>query len=102
VRFSGDVWAVPEGTIVCRNEPIVLIAAPIFEAQLVETFVFNQIHLRSVLASKAARVVTGGRGRTVVEFGARRAHGTDAALTAARTGYLAGAAGPSDLLAARR
>src|SRR5690606_35718847 len=102
LRFTGDVWAVPEGTIVFPNEPIVQIAAPIFEAQLVETFVINQIHLQSVLASKAARVVTAARGRTVVEFGARRAHGTDAALKAARTSYLAGAAGTSNLFAARQ
>lgn len=102
LRFTGDMWAVPEGTIVFPNEPIVQIAAPIFEAQLVETFVINQIHLQSVLASKAARVVTAARGRTVVEFGARRAHGTDAALKAARTSYLAGAAGTSNLFAARQ
>ncbi|EUA15383.1 nicotinate phosphoribosyltransferase family protein [Mycobacterium kansasii 732] len=101
VCFTGDVWAVPEGTVVFPNEPIVAVIAPIIEAQLVETFVLNQIHLQSVLASKAARVVGAARGRPVVDFGARRAHGADAALKVARTSYLAGAAGTSNLLAAR-
>src|SRR5271165_5467331 len=102
VRFTGDVWAVPEGTLVFPNEPIVQVIAPIIEAQLVETFVLNQIHLQSVIASKAARVVDAARGRMVVDFGARRAHGTDAALKVGRTSYLAGAAGTSNMLAARQ
>ncbi|OIN82199.1 nicotinate phosphoribosyltransferase [Mycobacterium malmoense] len=102
VRFTGDVWAVPEGTVVFPHEPIVQVIAPILEAQLAETFVVNQIHLQSVLASKAARVVDAARGRMVVDFGARRAHGTDAALKVARAGYLAGLAGTSNLLAARQ
>ena len=101
VRFTGDVWAVPEGTVVFPNEPIMQVIAPILEAQLAETFVVNQIHLQSVIASKAARVVEAARGRTVVDFGARRAHGTDAALKVARASYLAGLAGTSNLLAAR-
>ncbi len=101
VRFTGDVWAVPEGTVVFPNEPIVQVIAPILEAQLAETFVVNQIHLQSVIASKAARVVEAARGRMVVDFGARRAHGTDAALKVARASYLAGLAGTSNLLAAR-
>lgn len=101
VRFTGDVWAVPEGTVVFPGEPIVQVTAPILEAQLAETFVVNQIHLQSVLASKAARVVDAARGRAVVDFGARRAHGTDAAVKAARAGYLAGLAGTSNVLAAR-
>ncbi|KAA1251365.1 nicotinate phosphoribosyltransferase [Mycobacterium simiae] len=102
VRFTGDVWAVPEGTVVFPNEPVIQVIAPIIEAQLMETFVLNQVHLQSVLASKAARVVGAARGRLVVDFGARRAHGTDAALKVARTSYLAGAAGTSNLLAARQ
>ena len=102
VKFTGDVWAVPEGTVVFPNEPIVQVIAPIIEAQLVETFVLNQIHLQSVIASKAARVVDAARGRIVVDFGARRAHGTDAALKVGRTSYLAGAAGTSNVLAAQR
>ncbi len=102
LRFTGDVWAVPEGTIVFPNEPILQVIAPIVEAQLLETFVVNQVHLQSVIASKAARVFEAARGRPVVDFGARRAHGTDAALKAARAGYLAGMAGTSNLLAARK
>ena len=101
VRFTGDVWAVPEGTVVFPHEPIVQVIAPIVEAQLAETFVVNQIHLQSVIASKAARVVEAARGRAVVDFGARRAHGTDAALKVARASYIAGIAGTSNLLAAR-
>ncbi|BCO34868.1 nicotinate phosphoribosyltransferase [Mycobacterium heckeshornense] len=101
LRFTGDVWAVPEGTVVFPNEPIVQVIAPILEAQLVETFVVNQIHLQSVSASKAVRVVDAARGRMVVDFGARRAHGTDAAVKVARASYLAGSAGTSNLLAAR-
>ena len=101
VRFTGDVWAVPEGTVVFPNEPIVQVIAPILEAQLAETFVVNQVHVQSVIASKAARVVEAARGRMVVDFGARRAHGTDAALKVARAGYLAGVAGTSNLFAAR-
>lgn len=101
VRFTGDVWAVPEGTVVFPNEPIVQVIAPILEAQLAETFVVNQVHLQSVIASKAARVVDAARGRAVVDFGARRAHGTDAALKVARASYLAGVAGTSNVLAAR-
>lgn len=102
VRFTGDVWAAPEGTVVFPNEPIVQVIAPILEAQLVETYVVNQIHLQSVIATKAARVVNAARGRIVIDFGGRRAHGTDAALKVARTSYLAGAAGTSNLLAARQ
>lgn len=101
IRFTGAVQAVPEGTVVFPNEPIVQVIAPIPEAQLVETYVLNQIHVQSVIASKAARVVTAARGRTVVEFGSRRAHGTDAALKVARSSYVAGAGGTSNLLAGR-
>jgi nicotinate phosphoribosyltransferase len=101
VRFTGDVWAVPEGTVVFPNEPIVQVVAPIVEAQLVETLVLNQVHVQCVMASKAARVVDAAQGRPVVDFGSRRAHGVDAALEVARTSYLAGAAGTSNLLAAK-
>jgi nicotinate phosphoribosyltransferase len=74
LRFTGDVWAVPEGTPVFANEPLVEVEAPIAEAQLVEAFVMNQIHLQTVLASKAARVVAAAQGRQVVDFGLRRMH----------------------------
>jgi nicotinate phosphoribosyltransferase len=100
-RFTGDVYAMPEGTIVFENEPVVQVVAPIPQAQLVETYVLNQIHLQSVAATKAARVVTAAPGRNVVDFGSRRSHGTDAALKVARTSYLAGAAGTSNVAAGR-
>jgi nicotinate phosphoribosyltransferase len=98
-RFSGDVYAVAEGTPVFANEPILEIAAPIAEAQLIETIVLNQIHLQTVLASKAVRVVTAAQGRPVVDFGARRMHGTDAAVKGARAFHIAGVASTSNVLA---
>lgn len=99
IRFTGDVYAVPEGTIVFPNEPIVQVIAPILEAQLVETFVLNQIHFQSLSAAKAARVVEAAKTRSVVDFGSRRAHGTDAALKVARATFLAGGTGTSNVLA---
>ena len=101
LRFTGDVHAVAEGTPVFANEPILEITAPIAEAQLVETFVVNQIHLQTTLASKAARVVAAARGRTVVDFGARRMHGTEAAVKAARAFFIAGVAATSNVLAGK-
>lgn len=101
-RFTGDVNAVPEGTPVFPGEPVIQVIAPILEGQLVETYVLNQIHFQSVIASKAARVVEAAAGRTVVDFGSRRSHGVDAALHAARVAYVAGAAGTSNVLAGKR
>lgn len=100
-RFTGDVHAVPEGTPIFANEPILEITAPLPEAQLVETYVLNQMHLQTMLASKAARVVAAADGRPVVDFGLRRMHGTDAALKAARAFHIAGVAGTSNVLAGR-
>ena len=99
MRFSGDVYAVPEGTIVFPNEPLLQVIAPIIEAQLIETFVLNQIHFQSIAATKAARVVAAAQGRAVIDFGSRRSHGTDAALKVARATYLAGGNGTSNVLA---
>lgn len=101
-RFTGDVSAVPEGTPVFGNEPILEIVAPIAEAQLVETFVMNQVHVQTVLASKGARVAAAARGRRVVDFGARRAHGIGASLQAARAFYIAGIDATSNVLAGQR
>jgi len=100
-RFSGDVHAVPEGTVVFENEPVFQVVAPLPEAQLIETFVLNQFHLQSVAATKAARVVTAAAGRRVVDFGSRRSHGIDAALKVARSSYMMGAAGTSNVAAGR-
>ncbi len=101
-QFSGDVYAVPEGTVVLVSEPIVQVVAPLAEAQLVETLILNQIHFQSVAASKAARVVTAAAGREVIDFGSRRAHGSDAAMKVAKVSWLAGAAGTSNVLAGYR
>ena len=100
-RFTGDVHAVPEGTPVFANEPILEVVAPIAEAQVAETFVMNQIHLQTVLATKAARVVAAAGDRKVVDFGARRMHGVDAALKAARAFHIAGTHGTSNVLAGK-
>jgi nicotinate phosphoribosyltransferase len=99
LRFTGDVYAVAEGTPVFADEPIVEIEAPIAEAQIVETFVMNQIHLQTVLASKAARVVEAAGGRQVVDFGLRRMHGIDAGLKSARAFHIAGVDATSNVAA---
>jgi nicotinate phosphoribosyltransferase len=99
-RFSGDVRAVPEGTPLFAGEPLLEIAAPLPEGQLVETAVMNQMHLETLLASKAARVVEAAAGRPVADFGARRMHGADAALKAARAFHIAGVTGTSNVEAA--
>ena len=101
-RFTGDIYAVAEGTPVFANEPIMEIVAPIASAQLVETVVVNQIHVQTVLASKAARIVAAARGRTVIDFGTRRAHGIDAAVKGARAYYVAGVNATSNLLAGKQ
>jgi len=101
LRFTGDVVAVPEGTPVFSSEPILEITAPIAEAQLVETFVMNQVHLQTVLASKAARVVHAACGRQVVDFGLRRMHGLDAGLKSARAFHIAGVNATSNVAAGR-
>ena len=98
-RFTGDVYAMPEGSIMFANEPIVEIVAPLPEAQLVESYVMNQIHLQTLAASKAARIVTAAAGRGVVDFGLRRAHGSDAAIKAARAFHIVGVQATSNLLA---
>lgn len=101
-RFTGDVYALREGTPVFAEEPIVEIVAPLTQAQVIETFVTNQIQLQTMLASKASRVVTAAQGCRVVDFGARRMHGLDAAAKAARAFAIAGVQGTSNVEAARR
>jgi len=98
-RFTGDVWAMPEGTAFFANEPVLEIVAPLAEAQLAETFVLNQMHIGTLAASKAARVVTAAAGRTVVDYGLRRMHGTDAGIKTARAFYIAGVDATSNVLA---
>jgi nicotinate phosphoribosyltransferase len=101
LRFSGEIRAVPEGTVIFPDEPMLEISAPVIEAQLLESALLNACHLQSVLASKAARVVLAARGRDLAEFGLRRSHGTDAALKAARCAWIAGFGSTSDVLAGR-
>jgi nicotinate phosphoribosyltransferase len=98
-RFTGEVWAVPEGTVVFPEEPLIRVTAPIIEAQIIETFLLNTVNLQTTLTTKAARVVTAATGKSVVEFGLRRTQGTDAGMKAARCSYLAGASGTSNVLA---
>jgi nicotinate phosphoribosyltransferase len=99
LRFTGSVRAMPEGTVVFADEPILEVTAPIVEAQLVETAVINFVHLQTVLASKAVRCVLAADGRAVVDFGLRRTHGIDAGMAAARCAFIAGATMTSNVLA---
>jgi nicotinate phosphoribosyltransferase len=101
-RFTGNVRALSEGTIFFAGEPIIEIYAPLIEGQIVETLVLNQLGFAAMAATKAARCVGVAQGRRVIDFGARRAQGADAALIAARSSYLAGFAGTASVLAGRR
>ncbi len=92
-HFTGDVWAVPEGTPVFPNEPLVTVRAPASQAQLIETFALLAINHQSLIATKANRVVRAAQGRTVLEFGSRRAQGVDGAVVGARAAYIGGVHG---------
>ena len=102
LRFTGDVWAMPEGTVFFPNEPIVRVIAPIAEAQWLETRILNLIHFQTVIASKAARAVLAAEGHALIDFGLRRAHGAEAGVLAARAAYLAGFAGTATAYAGPR
>jgi nicotinate phosphoribosyltransferase len=99
LKFTGEVWSIPEGTLAFPNEPLIRVTAPIIEAQLIETFILNTVNLQTTIATKASRVVSAAKGRTVIEFGLRREHGTDAGMKVARSGYIAGCNGTSNVLA---
>src|ERR1700757_3905915 len=99
LRFTGDVWAIPEGRLFFTDEPVLEVTAPIIEAQIVETFIINQINLQSLIATKAARCMHAAAGRGVVDFALRRTHGIDAGMKVARASYLAGFAGTSNVRA---
>jgi nicotinate phosphoribosyltransferase len=101
LRFTGEIRAVPEGTVIFPDEPMLEVSAPVIEAQLLESALLNACHLQSVLASKAARIVIAAQGRDLAEFGMRRSHGTDAALKAARCAWITGFGSTSDVLAGR-
>lgn len=98
-RFTGEMWAVPEGTVIFANEPILRVTAPIIEAQLAETRLLSAVNFQTMIASRAARLVTAAEGKPVVEFGARRAHGAEAGIFAARAAWIAGCAGSSNVIA---
>jgi nicotinate phosphoribosyltransferase len=101
-RFTGQVWAIPEGRLVFPNEPFLEVTAPIPEAQIVETFLINQVHLQTMIATKAARSLWAAQGRRLVDFGLRRTHGADAGMKAARSSYLVGFDSTSNVLAGKR
>lgn len=100
-RFTGDVWAMPEGTIAFANEPLLRITAPLIEAQIVETYLLSVINFQTLIATKASRIVEAAQGRGIIEFGARRAHGFDAAIYAARAAFNGGCIGTSNVEAGR-
>jgi len=99
LRFTGDVDAMPEGTVFFSDEPILRVTAPLPQAQLVETRLINLLHFETVVASKAARLVLAAEGKPLVDFGLRRAHGAEAGMLAARASYAAGFAGTATLAA---
>jgi len=101
-RFSGDVWAMPEGSLVFPGEPLLRVVAPIIEGQIMETYLLATLSYQTMIASKAARVVTAAQGRQIVEFGARRAHGSQASLLAARAAAIGGCEGTSNVLAGQQ
>ena len=102
LRFDGDVWAVPEGTVVYANEPILEVTAPIAVAQLMESYLLNAITLHTTIASKAARYVVAAEGRELVDFALRRTHGIEAAMAVTRASAIAGFAATSNVEGARR
>ena len=107
-RFTGDVEAIPEGTVTFANEPLVRVTAPLIEAQLIETVLLNQINFQTMIATKAARIVLAagggdpGTGDRVLDFSPRRDHGVDAAMKVARSAAVAGCGGTSNVAAAMR
>ena len=91
-HFSGDIWAIPEGTVVFPGEPLMTVRAPIIEAQFIETYVLMMINHQSLIATKASRIARAAKGRAVSEFGSRRAQGADAAILGARAAFIGGCA----------
>ncbi|APC41393.1 nicotinate phosphoribosyltransferase [Clostridium estertheticum] len=101
-KFSGDIYAFEEGTIMYPNEPIITIIAPLIDAQLVETAILTQINHQSLIATKTRRIVSAAGGRAVSDFGARRAHNIDAAVYGARAAYIGGASSTSNIMAGKQ
>ncbi len=94
-HFTGDIYAIPEGTPIFPNEPILIVRAPVIEAQFMETYILSELNHQTLIATKANRIVRSAQGRAVSEFGARRAHGAEAAILGARAAYIAGCSGTS-------
>lgn len=92
-KFTGDIWGVPEGSVIFPGEPILTVRAPVIQAQLVETYVLLSLNHQSLIATKASRMVRAAKGRPISEFGSRRAHGEDAAVYGARAAYIGGCTG---------
>jgi nicotinate phosphoribosyltransferase len=101
VRFTGEVWALPEGSIFFKDEPVLEVTGPIIEAQLAESFIINAINLQTMIATKASRCTVASGGADLVDFSLRRTQGTDAALKVARASYLGGFIGTSNVLAGK-
>jgi nicotinate phosphoribosyltransferase len=89
-KFTGDIWAIPEGTVVFPSEPLMIVRAPVIEAQFIETYVLMMINHQSLIATKASRLARAAKGRAISEFGSRRAQGADAAILGARAAYIGG------------
>lgn len=102
LKFTGNVYALPEGTVFFANEPILEVTAPIMEAQLIETYLINTIGSQTIFCSKAARCVHAAKGRPLIDFSLRRTHGQDAGLKVARSAVIAGFAGTSNVLAGKQ
>ena len=100
-KFTGDIWAIPEGTVVFPNEPLITVRAPIIQAQIFETMFLLTVNHQSLIATKTSRIVNAAQGRPVMEFGARRAHGVTAAIHGARASIIGGAVGTSCTLSAK-
>lgn len=101
-NFSCDIWAVPEGTPVFFNEPVVKVRGPVIQAQMLETVILMSVNQQSLIATKANRIVRSAAGREIIEFGARYAHGTGAAVNGSRSAYIAGCQATTNLLAAKQ
>ena len=102
IKFTGDVWAVPEGTIIAPNTPIIRVTSPLVQAQLAETALLNLVNFQTLIATKANRIVRAAAGAPVVDFGLRRAQGSNAGLKGARAAFLGGCRGTSNVDAGKR
>ncbi|MGE5841775.1 MAG: nicotinate phosphoribosyltransferase, partial [Deltaproteobacteria bacterium] len=101
IKFTGDIWAVPEGTVVFPNEPLIRVIGPIAEAQILETTLLAMVGHQTLISTKAARLKTATKGAPVIDFGTRRAHGVEAALYGARAAYIGGCEGTSNVRAGK-